>query len=107
MNEGRAFELADLAARLKKQGGYYLDFLRVRNLEAGIIVLRPDEADTQEPHPEDELYYVIKGSGSMELGKKKIGVKEGSIVFVPAGLHHRFFGNTTDLVVLYMFAGKE
>ena len=104
MTEGKAFELADLSKRLEKQGGYYLDFLKVRNLEAGIIVLHPDEADTQEPHSADELYYVIKGSGSMELGKKTIAVKEGSIVFVPAGLHHRFYGNTTDLVVLYMFA---
>jgi len=104
MGEGRVFELAQLATRLEKEGGYFLDFLKVRNLEAGIIVLHPNEADTQEPHSDDELYYVINGNAWMEMDKKKIQVKEGSIIFVPAGLRHRFYGNVVDLVVLYMFA---
>jgi mannose-6-phosphate isomerase-like protein (cupin superfamily) len=104
MSEGRVFELAQLATKLDKEGGYFLDFLKVRNLEAGIIVLHPNEADTQEPHSDDELYYVIKGNAWMEMGKKKIQVKEGSIIFIPAGLQHRFYGNVVDLVVLYMFA---
>lgn len=104
MSEGRVFELAQLASKLDKEGGYFLDFLKVRNLEAGIIVLHPNEADTQEPHSDDELYYVIKGNAWMEIGKKKIQVKESSIIFIPAGMQHRFYGNVVDLVVLYMFA---
>ena len=48
--------------------------------------------------------YERKGSGYMELGKNKRSVKKGSIVFVPARMHHRFYGNNEDLVVLYMFA---
>jgi mannose-6-phosphate isomerase-like protein (cupin superfamily) len=67
-------------------------------------VLRPGEEDTQEPHSADELYYVIEGSGFMELGKSKKPVKKGSIIFVPAKMRHRFYGNKEDLVVLYMFA---
>jgi len=104
MTEGKIFELAELVARLEKEGGYFLDFLKIRDLEAGIIVLHAGEKDTQEPHSADELYYVIQGSGMMELGKTKRSVAEGSIVFVPAGMRHRFYGNSEDLVVLYMFA---
>jgi mannose-6-phosphate isomerase-like protein (cupin superfamily) len=104
MTEERVFELQDLVARLEKEGGYFIDFLKVRDLEAGVIVLRPGEEDTQEPHSADELYYVIEGSGFMELGKSKKPVKKGSIIFVPARMKHRFYGNREDLVVLYMFA---
>jgi mannose-6-phosphate isomerase-like protein (cupin superfamily) len=104
MTEEKAFELQDLITRLEKEGGYFLDFLKVRDLEAGIIVLHPGEKDTQEPHSADELYYVIEGSGFIELGKRKWPVKKGSIVFVPAKIQHRFYGNKEDLVVLYMFA---
>lgn len=104
MTGEKAFELEDLVSRLEKEGGYFLDFLKVRGLEAGIIVLRPGEEDTQEPHPADELYYVIEGSGLVELGRGRRPVKKGSIVFVPAGMRHRFYGNREDLVVLYMFA---
>jgi mannose-6-phosphate isomerase-like protein (cupin superfamily) len=105
MTEAKVFELSELVARLEKEGGYFLDFLKIRDLEAGIIVLRPGEKDTQGPHSADELYYVIQGSAMMELGKSSKSVGEGSIVFVPAGMKHRFYGNREDLVVLYMFAG--
>ena len=104
MTEEKAYELEDLVAQLEKEGGYYLDFLKIRNLEAGIIMLHPGEKDTQEPHSTDELYCVIEGSGFMELGKCKRPVKKGSIIFVPAKMHHRFYGNRENLVVLYMFA---
>jgi mannose-6-phosphate isomerase-like protein (cupin superfamily) len=104
MTEAKVFELPGLVARLKKEGGYFLDFLKIRDLEAGIIVLRPGEKDTQEPHSADELYYVIQGSAMMELDKTIKSVNEGSIVFVPAGMQHRFYGNSEDLVVLYVFA---
>ena len=104
MTGEKVFELQDLARRLEKEGGYFLDFLKVRDLEAGIIVLHPGQEDTQEPHSADELYYVIEGTGFIELAKSAKPVKKGSIIFVPAGLHHRFYGNKEDLVVLYMFA---
>ena len=104
MTGEKVFELQDLARRLEKEGGYFLDFLKVRDLEAGIIVLHPGQEDTQEPHSADELYYVIEGTGFIELGKSAKQVKKGSIIFVPAGLHHKFYGNKEDLVVLYMFA---
>ncbi len=105
MTGEKAFELQDLVSRLEKEGGYFLNFLKVRDMEAGIIVLHPWEEDTQEPHPADELYYVIEGSGLIEIGKRRRPVKKGSIVFMPAGMHHRFYGNSEDLVVLYVFAG--
>lgn len=104
MTEEKIFELQDLASRLEKEGGYFLDFLKIRDLEAGIIVLHPGEKDTQGPHSADELYYIIEGSGFMELGKNKQPVKKGSIIFVPVNMHHRFYGNKEDMVILYVFA---
>ena len=104
MTEEKAFELQHLVSQLEKDGGYFLDFLKVRNLEAGIIVLHPGEKDTQEPHSADELYYVIEGSGFIELVKNRQPVKKGSIIFVPAKMRHRFCDNKDDLVVLYIFA---
>lgn len=104
MTEEKVFELQDLISRLEKERGYFLDFLKICDMEAGIIVLHPGEEDTQEPHPADELYYVIEGSGYMELGKRRRPVKKGSIIFVPAKMRHRFYGNKENLIILYVFA---
>jgi mannose-6-phosphate isomerase-like protein (cupin superfamily) len=104
MTQEKIFELQDLVKQLDKEENYFIDFLKIRHLEAGIIVLHPGEEDIQEPHSADELYCVIEGSGLIELDKSKKPVKRGSIIFVPAGLRHKFCGNKEDLVVLYMFA---
>jgi mannose-6-phosphate isomerase-like protein (cupin superfamily) len=104
MGEEKIFELQNIISDLDYEGGYLLDFMKVRNLEAGIIRLHPGEKDIQKPHSADELYYVLEGSGFMEIGKTSHLVKKGSIIFVPAGLEHRFYGNKDDLTVLYVFA---
>ena len=105
MTEEKYFELERLFTKLEKEGGYFLDFLRTGSLEAGLIVLPPGTQDTQGPHSADELYFVIEGSGFIELGKDKREIKRGSIIFVPAKMQHRFSGNTENLTVLYVFAG--
>ena len=104
MMEGATFELDNLVTNLRNEGEYFLDFLRVRHLEAGIIVLDPGVEDTQTLHDSDELYYVISGSGLLTMGKKEVKVKQGSILFVPSNMEHKFHGNSDTLVVLYMFA---
>ena len=103
MTTEKSYELQDLVSRLEKEGGYFLDFLKAGKLEAGIIVLHAREDDTQQPHPVDELYYIVEGEGFIELGMKKRAIKKGSIIFVPAKLRHKFYGNENDLVVLYVF----
>ena len=102
--KGLHFELDDLVSRIGKDE-YWTDFLKVRRMEAGVLRLRPGEEDTQTPHDDDELYFVVEGSGYIELGKEGWPVKKGSVIFVPARMAHRFYGNTDTLVVLYVFAG--
>ncbi len=101
--KARTFELKDLLSKIAKDE-YFYDFLKVRHLEAGVLRLYPGQADTQQPHSEDELYYVIEGDGFIEVGKEQKPVSNGSIIFVPAEMNHKFYGNKTELVVLYMFA---
>ena len=99
-----AFDLDSLVAKIGKDD-YWIDFMKVRHMDAGVLRLRPGEEDTQGPHDEDELYFVAEGSGYIEVGGEKKPVKKGSIVFVPARMEHHFYGNKDLLVVLYVFAG--
>lgn len=102
--KGLLFDLDDLVSKIGK-GEYWTDFLKVRHMQAGVLRLRPSEEDTQAPHDDDELYFVVEGSGYIEMGKESRPVKKGSVIFMPARMAHRFYGNKDTLVVLYMFAG--
>jgi mannose-6-phosphate isomerase-like protein (cupin superfamily) len=102
-----AFELAELAARREATGGPYLEFLRVPDLSVGLYVLAPGQPDLQQPHTEDEVYYVVAGSGRITVGDEGRDVRAGSIVFVAATVPHHFHDITDELTILVAFGPAE
>lgn len=101
--KGKIFDLAELASKIPADN-YWVDFLKVRRMEAGVLRLEPGKQDTQEPHNADELYYVVEGAGYIEVGRESKPVEAGSVIFVPAHVPHHFYGNKDALTALYMFS---
>ena len=101
------FELNKLLSELDGQGGYFVDFITTRGIEAGIIRLHAGEKDTQEPHSVDEVYHVIEGDGFIKLDGKDHQIRQGTSIFVPAKADHRFYGNKQDLVIFYALGGRS
>jgi mannose-6-phosphate isomerase-like protein (cupin superfamily) len=101
------FELADLEARRQAAGRPYLEFLNVPDLSVGLYVLRAGEPDLQQPHGEDEVYYVVSGRGRIAVGEEDREVQPGSVVFVAATVPHRFHDITEDLTLFVAFGPAE
>ncbi len=102
-----AFELADLVARRQATGTPYLEFLTVPDLSVGLYVLAVGQPDLQQPHTEDEVYYVLSGRGRISVGDEVREVGPGSIVFVGTGVPHRFHDITEDLTLFVAFGPAE
>lgn len=102
-----AYELADVVARRQAAGSPYLEFISVPDLSVGLYVLAPGQPDLQQPHTEDEAYYVVAGSGRITVGDDVRDVRVGSIVFVAAGVPHRFHDITEELTLLVAFGPAE
>jgi mannose-6-phosphate isomerase-like protein (cupin superfamily) len=96
-----------LLSELDGQGGYFIDFISTKGIQAGIIRLHADETVTQGPHTVDEVYYVIEGNGFIRLDGKDQQIREGTSIFVPAKADHRFHGNKQDLVIFYALGGRS
>jgi mannose-6-phosphate isomerase-like protein (cupin superfamily) len=47
----------------------------------------------------DEVYYVIRGQGTMVLDDERIELHEGVVVSVPRGVRHKAIGKLTVLTV--------
>jgi mannose-6-phosphate isomerase-like protein (cupin superfamily) len=102
-----AWTIDALAAARQAAGSAYLEFGRSDDLSAGLYVLAAGGTDPQQPHTEDELYHVARGSASIVVGDERIPVGPGSIVFVPALVPHRFVDIEDELVVLVVFGPAE
>ena len=87
--------------------GFFHTFLNKRSLAAGILFLKPGERDIQEPHDNDEIYYIISGDGFLKINKKDYRISKGKAFFVAKNVKHNFFGNTKELTVLYFFGGPD
>ena len=55
----------------------------------------------------DEVYAVIQGSGWFRNGSDRHRFGPGDVLFVPAGVVHRFEEFTDDMMVWVFFDGPE
>ncbi|WP_328720606.1 cupin domain-containing protein [Streptomyces sp. NBC_00247] len=103
----KAFRLDELEAERAANDGAYLQFLRERNMSVGLYALDAGALDPQSPHSQDEVYLVVSGRASITVGVETTVVSRGSVVYVPAGVAHKFHHITEDLRVMVVFSPAE
>ena len=101
------FAISQLRAQQERVGHRYLEFLRVPSMSLGLYVLPAGAVDTQQPHAEDEVYYVVSGKGRIQVGDEDQAVEPGAILFVKVNAPHRFHTVTEELNLLVFFAPAE
>ena len=67
----------------------------------------PDKVDTQTQHKQDEIYVIIKGDGFFFRDGERTACKKGDILFVPAGMEHRFENFSDDFTTWVIFYGPD
>jgi mannose-6-phosphate isomerase-like protein (cupin superfamily) len=67
----------------------------------------PRHPDTQEPHDRDEVYVITAGHADFAMNGSVRSVTSGDLIFVPAGIAHRFVGFSADLAMWVVFFGQR
>lgn len=98
------FDIADIDHQHAVSGKGYLEFFSVPDLSLGLYVLEVGAVDTQTPHDEDEVYYILSGRATIHVGGEDRQVQPGSIVFVAKHVEHRLHSITEQLRTLVFFA---
>lgn len=72
-----------------------------------VELFAPRDTDTQQPHRQDEVYVVARGAGQFVVAGDRQPFEPGDLLFVPAGVEHRFENFSDDLAVWVIFYGPE
>jgi mannose-6-phosphate isomerase-like protein (cupin superfamily) len=72
-----------------------------------VEMFAPRGRDSQTPHLRDEVYVVVRGEGYFANGPDRHRFGPGDLLFVPAGVEHRFEEFTDDLAVWVIFYGPD
>ena len=103
----QAYKLANLISQRADSDKRYLEVLKVPDLSMGLYVLPTGGVDTQSPHTEDEVYYVVSGKAQIKVADEDRAVQAGSIVYVAKNVEHRFHSIEEELTVIVFFAPAE
>ena len=77
-----------------KDGSTIRELLRTEVQSLAEATLEPDEATQRHYHrATEEIYFVLKGSGRMEVGGDSKMIRPGDAVLIPAGAWHTLENN--------------
>lgn len=87
------------------EGPPFRTLLRHGSLE--VEIYRPAGEDLQMPHARDEVYVVIAGRGDFVCAGERQPFEPGEVLFVPAGVEHRFENFSDDFSTWVLFHGPQ
>ena len=99
-----AFELDELVARLDTSRHDFAEFFKAETLSLTIAFWPAGGVDDQTPHSEDEVYFVASGRGRLRVAGEDRPVGRGSVIYVGAGVEHRFHAIEEDLKVVVFWS---
>lgn len=77
-------------------------------LNRGTLDIRlsiPLAPNVQTPHEQDEIYFVVRGQGTLVHAGHRTSFGAGDILFVAAGVDHHYSDFSADLVLWRVFYG--
>jgi mannose-6-phosphate isomerase-like protein (cupin superfamily) len=97
-------QINDVIQRLDDEDEQFIEFLRRDSMSLEAYRLEAGGTDPQDPHTEDEVYFVVSGSATIQIGDEADPVAEGDVIFVEREVEHYVFDIEEDLVTLIFFS---
>lgn len=96
---------AELLAQLDEEERSYFEVLSKDSMS--VELARYPNSAPKTPHKEDELYFIMSGSGKFRVGNETHAVDEGDVVYVEQGVDHEFFDVEGEITALVVFTTSE
>lgn len=97
-------DIESVAAQLDGEAELFAEPLREGSMSVGVYRLAAGATDPQEPHAEDEAYYVLSGTAKIRIGETVHDLDPGDLVYVEREVDHEFFDIESELTTLVFFA---
>ena len=101
----RRLTIANAAAALAGAEEFFVELFGHGSLV--VEFYRPEGEDLQTPHTRDEVYVIASGHGMFSNGGEERPFEPGEVLFVPAGVEHRFTEFSDDFATWVFFYGPE
>jgi len=103
-------KIENIGGELIKDNSTYTlkDNTHLNNLVVSSTNLKPYQSTNGHTHPgQEEVYYFVKGAGTMFLDNVPKFVEAGDVVLVEDGVHHKVSCGPEGLYFVCVFDGKR
>jgi mannose-6-phosphate isomerase-like protein (cupin superfamily) len=91
----------------KRPWGEFETFCKNSSCTVKILSIKPNQMLSLQSHKKrDELWTVLDGKGTAQVGPKRLSAKKGSEFFIKRGRAHRLIAKGTGIRVLEVSFGK-
>ena len=100
----------DIGGTIVKEDDRYevTDNTELKNLILSCTKLNARKSTSGHSHPgQEEVYFFVKGDGTMELDDETIEVSEGNVVLVKSGVFHKVHAGPRGCIFNCVFDGKR
>jgi len=97
--------LQEAKEKLKQETSEFAEVFSHGTLQ--VELYQPILKDKQQQHSRDEVYVVVAGSGVFYFDGELKSYSKGDVIFVPAGIEHRFETFSDDFMTWVFFYGPE
>lgn len=96
---------AELLEQIVDEDKNYVEVLSEDSMS--VELARYPNPEPKHPHKEDELYYIISGSGTARVGAETEDVTEGDVIYVERGVEHDFVDIEDEITALVVFTDQD
>jgi mannose-6-phosphate isomerase-like protein (cupin superfamily) len=75
--------------------------------DANLLLFVPSDQDLQVKHERDEIYVIQSGQGIFKRADETVRFNAGDVLFVPAGMEHRFSNFSGEFKAWVLFFGAQ
>lgn len=102
----QVFRLAQVQASIPGPSGERSTLVLKRGT-CDVKLARPIPPNEQAPHTQDEIYVIVGGRGVLFHDGERDSFETGDLLFVAAGVEHRFEDFTDDFAIWRVFYGAQ
>lgn len=103
-------KIQNVGGKVTKKDERYIvkDNTHLNNLVLSSTDLNPTMSTSGHSHKgQEEIYYIVSGSGRMELGDKTINIKENDVILIEDGVFHRVHAGPVGCYFVCVFDGSR
>ncbi len=103
-------QINDIGGTIAKQDDRYIvkDNTTLKNLVVSSTDLKPRKSTSGHKHRgQEEIYFFVKGNGTMEIDDNKFKVGKGDTVLIEDGAFHRVYAGNKGCYFVCVFDGKR